>query len=63
MREDILTVKGKKFIFGIIAMICVSVVTINLKYEGGVYIKLVGGIVGLFMIGQTVVDSVKKEKQ
>jgi hypothetical protein len=54
-------IKGKKFVFGIIAMVCVSVTSIILKYEGDVYIKLVGFITGLFMIGQTVVDSIKKE--
>ena len=50
---------GKKFVFATIAVICVSVVAIHLKYAGDIYLKLVGSIVGLFMVAQGYVDGVK----
>lgn len=51
---------GKKFIFGCWAIFCVSATSILLKYDGEIYIKLVGFVTGLFLVGQTVVDSIKK---
>ncbi len=52
---------GKRFIFAIVMGICVSVVTIVLKYPDVSYIKLVGILAGIFTIGQTYSDI--KEKQ
>lgn len=51
--------KGKRFAFAIMAIICVSVVTIMLKFDGETYLKLVGAIIAVFTISQTVTD-VKK---
>ena len=53
---------GKKFIFGCWAIFCVSMTSIILKYTGDVYIKLIGFITGLFLAGQTIVDSIKKKE-
>jgi len=50
---------GKKFVFATIAIICVSAVAVLLKYEGDIYLKLVGAVVGIFLVGQTVHDSIK----
>ena len=52
---------GKRFIFGIIAVISVSVTSILLHYTGEVYIKLVATIAALYLGGQTITDSRKKE--
>ena len=54
---------GKRFLFGIIAMICVSVVSWHLKYEAGVYVSLVSSIVGMFMVSQSVTDMNNGEKK
>lgn len=50
---------GKRFLFATIAIICVSTVTILKGYGGDAYIKLVGLVVGVFTISQTITD-VKK---
>ena len=47
---------GKRFMFGIIAIFCVSVTSVLLKYTGEIYIKLVWGIVGVYVGGQTLTD-------
>lgn len=47
---------GKRFLFGIVAMVCVSAVSWHLKYEAGVYVSLVSSIVGMFMVSQSVTD-------
>ena len=47
---------GRRFIFGIVGIICISVTTSLLKYDGDTYIKLVGTIAGLFLVSQTVTD-------
>jgi len=47
---------GRKFIFGLVAIICVSGVTAYLKFDGETYLKLVGLIVGLFLTAQTIAD-------
>lgn len=52
---------GKRFLFGIVAVICISVTSCLLKYNGEVYIKLVGTITGLYILGQSVTDYKKKE--
>ena len=51
----------KKFLFGIISIICVSGVTAWLKYDGEIYLKLIGSIVGLFMVTQGVQDTLKEK--
>ena len=50
---------GKRFIFGVIAMLCITTMACYLKLDGDTILKLVGAIVGLFMASQTVTD-VKK---
>lgn len=57
--------KNKRFIFGTIAIICVSVVAVKLEYTGDIYLKLVGTITGLFIVSQSYTDSqkIKKEKE
>ncbi len=47
---------GRRFIFGIVAIICVSVVSIILKYNGEIYLILVWGIVGIYTISQSATD-------
>lgn len=47
---------GKRFLFGIVAMVCVSVVSWHLKYDAGVYVSLVSSIVGMFMVSQSITD-------
>ena len=51
---------GKRFLFGVVAIICVSAVSIMCKYSGDIYFKLVGTITGIFIAGQTVTDTIKK---
>ncbi len=48
---------GKRFLFALVAVICVTVATIWLKYNGDIYFKLVTAITGLFIIGQSYTDS------
>jgi len=52
--------KNKKFTFATFSMLCITVTTIALNYTADAYIKLVGAVVGLFMIAQGVVDTKKK---
>lgn len=54
---------GKRFIFGVVAIVCITVATVYLKYDGEVFIKLVGTVVGLFLASQTVTDSQKIQKK
>lgn len=51
---------SRRFLFAIISVVCVSVVTAYLKYDAESYIKLVGIVVGIFLTSQTVTDY-KKE--
>lgn len=51
---------GKRFVFATIAIICVTVATIMLKYDGKIYWELVGTIVGIFTLGQTWTDVKEK---
>ena len=48
--------------FAVIAMICVTIATIYLKYDGDVYLKLVGAIVGMFIVVQIVIGLKKEGK-
>jgi len=52
--------KGKRFLFSIVAVIAISAVTALLKYDGEIYLKLVGTVTAVFTIGQTITDSLKK---
>ena len=47
---------GKRFVFGIISILCVSGVSAYLKYDGEIFLKLVGAISGLFLASQTATD-------
>jgi hypothetical protein len=47
---------GKRFLFGMIAMICVTVATVARGFDGDVYFKLVSCIVGAYLASQTVTD-------
>ena len=47
---------GKRFVFATIAVVCVSVVTGILKYDGEIYLKLVGSICLIFQASQTITD-------
>lgn len=47
---------GKRFIFACIAVVCVSIVTVLLKYEGPIYTDLIKWVCGIFVVGQTVTD-------
>ena len=52
---------GKKFLFGILAIACLSATAIKLNYPPDLYKVCFLGVVGLFMAGQTVVDTMKKK--
>ena len=54
---------GKRFLFGVIAIICASIVTIWLKYVGDIYYRLLLTIAGIFTLGQTITDYKEKPKQ
>ena len=54
---------GKRFIFATIAIICISFVTVKLGYNGEIYLKLIGAIVGLFLTSQTITDVKKNGKE
>jgi len=53
---------GKRFLFGIVAMVCITVAAIVLKFNGDIYFKLVGILTGSFLTAQTVTDSIKITK-
>jgi len=53
--------KGKKFIFGVIGIVCVTVATMYLKYDGEIYLKLIGAITLIFTAGQTITDMREKK--
>ena len=55
--------QNKRFLYAIVAIICVSVVTVCLKYASKDYVTLVGIITGIFTIGQTYTDSKKISKK
>lgn len=50
---------SRKFVFGIVAMICISAVTWKLQYDGDTFLKLVGAIIGAYMAAQTITDTKK----
>lgn len=54
---------GRRFIFGIVAIICASITTIILKYPPEIYVQIFAIIAGLFTISQTVTDSIDKSKR
>jgi hypothetical protein len=43
--------------FGCITILCMSITTIILKYDGDTYLKLVGVLASLYTLGQTLTDS------
>ena len=47
---------GKRFVFATIMGICVSVVTIILKYQAVEYAKMVLALAGIFVAGQSWTD-------
>ena len=55
-------ISGKKFIFAVVAVICVSITAIILKYDGDIYSKLIGAVCGIFLIAQGYVDAKKGVK-
>ena len=55
--ETVRDVHAKKFIFGVVCVICVSIVTVLRDYDGTTYTKLVGAITGIFLIAQTYTDT------
>jgi len=55
-----MSILGKRFVFGCVAVVCVSITACLLKYDGEIYFKLIGVIAGLFLTAQTITDSLKK---
>ena len=51
---------GKRFLFGVVAAICATVTTVMLEYDGEIYLKLMGMVTGIYVIGQSITDY-KKE--
>lgn len=47
---------GRKFTFATISVVCISITTVLLKYDGDTYTKLVGAIVAAFLTAQTLID-------
>ncbi|MDI6732305.1 MAG: hypothetical protein QME16_00030 [Planctomycetota bacterium] len=54
---------GKRFIFATIMGICVSVVTVILKYQAPEYTRMVLALAGIFVAGQSWTDIKEKEKE
>jgi len=50
---------GRRFIFATIAIVCATVTTIYLRFDADSYIKLLGIVIGVFTISQTVTDTQK----
>lgn len=53
---------GRRFIFGVVAVICVTAATITQGYNGDIYLKLIGTVTGLFLASQTLTDSQDRRK-
>lgn len=53
---------GRRFVFASIAIVCATVTTVFLKYDGETYFKLVGVIVGIFTLSQSWTDLKREEK-
>ena len=51
--------KSKRFFVAIVAVVCVSVVTVLLKYPAETYLKIILGIVLGYKTAQTVTDMKK----
>ena len=47
---------GKKFIFGCIAIVCASIVSGLLKYDGKTYLDIIKAITVIFIAGQALTD-------
>lgn len=47
---------GKRFILGIIALICVSVTAVLEHYAPEVYVSLITAIIGMFVVSQSMTD-------
>ena len=60
MERDTAMILGKRFSFGIIAIICVSATTIIRLFDADTYFKLITAIVGVYITSQTVTDHNKK---
>lgn len=50
---------GKRFLFGIVAIVCVTIVTIWRNYPPEAYISLVTAIIAIYTVSQTATDSHK----
>ncbi len=48
--------KGKRFAYGVIAVVAASIVSVLLKYPGEIYLKVITIITSIFVAGQTVTD-------
>lgn len=57
-----MTIHGKRFLFGIVMAVCLTVTAIILKYNGEIYLKGLGIITGLYVAGQTITDSIAKKE-
>ena len=54
---------GKRFIFATIIGICVSIVTVLLKYQAVEYTKMVLALAGIFVAGQSWTDIREKKEE
>jgi len=50
---------NKRFLFANVAIICVSATSIFLKFDGEIYLKLVGIIVSVYTVSQSYTDHKK----
>jgi len=56
---EIIKMRGKKFLFGIISMVCISGVTAYLRYPAEIYFKMVTAITGIYILAQSYTDKQK----
>jgi len=54
---------GKRFLFGIVSVICTTIAAIKLGFDGDTYLKVISAISGLYIAGQTITDSVSRRKE
>jgi len=52
---------GKKFIFAIVAIVCVSIVSTILRFDATNYLELIKTICGVFLVTQAATDIMGKK--
>jgi len=63
MPVDTKDIFRKKFLFSIFSLAIATLVTMWLKYDGEIYVKLFGTVVVGFLLAQAYVDATSKKKE